>query len=388
MAPRLSALILAAGFSSRMGQLKALLPLATEGQQTVLQRCVELFRQCGIDEVVVVTGHRHEEVGAMARGVGARVAHNPNFASGMYSSIRAGVHDLRDGTSGFFLLPVDIPLVRCGTIKRLADAFVRHSGHIFYPLFAGRRGHPPLLAAELIPLIKRERQPEGGLRTLLAEVEAARPAMVQEVQVADAHIHFDMDTPEDYLAARHALHRQEYPVSDECAAILDHIHPMTAKGLAHGQRVAEVAVALCNAVNRHGGKQLDADLCRASGLLHDLAKGHPEHEEEGARWLRQLGFARAAEIVAAHKDLDWRPGRAIGERELVHLADKLVRGSRMVDLSERFEEKLVLYGQDAEALRAIGERYQLAVGLAEAVAAEAGQPVAEILQTVGRPCSR
>jgi hypothetical protein len=92
--------------------------------------------------------------------------------------------------------------------------------------------------------------------------------------------------------------------------------------------------------------------------------------------------------VAAHKDLDWRPGRAIGERELVHLADKLVRGSRMVDLSERFEEKLVLYGQDAEALRAIGERYQLAVGLAEAVAAEAGQPVAEILQTVGRPCSR
>ena len=50
-------------------------------------------------------------------------------------------------------------------------------------------------------------------------------------------------------------------------------------------------------VNRHGGRGLDVELCRVCGWLHDLAKGHPRHEAEGARWLDALGFERAAAIV-------------------------------------------------------------------------------------------
>ena len=111
---------------------------------------------------------------------------------------------------------------------------------------------------------------------------------------------------------------------------------MPEKGLAHGRMVGDVAGILCQTVIRHSGRELSPYTCRVCGLLHDIAKGHPHHEETGAAWLRELGFDRAAEIVGAHKDMDWTPEMGVGERELVHLADKLVRGSRMIGVNERF----------------------------------------------------
>ncbi len=384
MASGLSAIILAAGFSSRMGELKALLPL---GGRTVLEHCVALFRDCGIEDVVVVTGHRADAVGAMAEAAGARVAFNPDYAEGMYGSIRTGVGQLAPNCPGFFLLPVDIPLLRRGTVHLLVRSFIESGAMLSYPVFAGRRGHPPLIHGACIHAILKERAPEGGLRSLLARIEAEQPAEVREVQVADASIHVDLDTPEEFLAGCLRFDRRGWPTMAECEAILTHIHPMPAKGLAHGRAVAEVAVALAAAVNRHTGRDVDPELCRVCGWLHDLAKGHPHHEAEGARWLEALGFDRAAAIVAAHKDLAWSPEMGIGERELVHLADKLVRGSRLVRIEERFEEKLALYGNDPQAVHAIHGRYQLALRLAAAVEAAMGQPLAMLTEMSGASCT-
>jgi CTP:molybdopterin cytidylyltransferase MocA len=393
MAAQLSAIILAAGFSSRMGELKALLPLrnggeGSGGERTVLEQCLTLFRQGGVEDLAVVTGHRSDEVGAVAGWAGARLIHNPDFASGMYSSIRAGVSALPDRCSGFFLLPVDISLVRCGTIKLLTRSFFQAPARIVYPVFDGRRGHPPLLAPDLIPEISQHEPPPGGLRTLLARIEAEQPELVREVQVADANIHFDMDTPEDFLAGRRLYRRRDFPTMAECRAILDHLHPMPPKGLAHGRMVAEVAGMLCEAVNRRGERTLDSELCRVCGWLHDIAKGSPQHEEQGARWLRDLGFDRAAAIVAAHKDLPWTPDMVVGEREIVHLADKMVRGGRMVDVNTRFAEKLALYQDDPAAVRAVRSRLEQALRVSAAVEAEAGQPLEVITEMVGAACSQ
>ena len=376
MAPRLSAIILAAGFSSRMGELKALLPL---GGRTVLEQCLSLFQDCGIDDLVVVTGHRADEVSVIANRAGAIPIHNPDFADGMFSSIRTGVAHLAGRCEGFFLLPVDIPLVRRGTITLLTRSFAQRPAAILYPVFAGRRGHPPLLHRDLIDLIRAQPQPEGGLRTLLARAECEQPEHVREVHVADANIHIDLDTPEDYHAAHRLFARRDIPTMAECQAVIDHIHPIPDKGLAHGRRVAEVAVALCQAVNGNGTRLLDPELCRVSGWLHDIAKGHPCHEEEGARWLSELGFDRIAAIVAAHRDLDWTQSMAISEREIVHLADKLVRGSRLVPVDARFEEKLAYFAHDPQAVRAIRGRRAMARRLAVAVEHEAGQSLNSIL---------
>ena len=384
MAPGVSAIILAAGFSSRMGELKALLPL---GGGTVLAQCVALFRDCGIEDVVVVNGHRADEVETVAKAAGARVAFNPDYADGMFGSIRTGVGQMAGQCAGFFLLPVDIPLLRCGTVHLLARSFAEAPVRICYPVFAGRRGHPPLLHGDCIPAILAERAPEGGLHTLLAGIETEQPGQVREVQVADANIHVDLDTPEDFLAGSRRFDRRGLPTMAECEAILAHIHLMPAKGLAHGRAVAEVAVALAEAINRHSGRGLDLELCLVSGWLHDLAKGHPRHEEEGAHWLDALGFERAAAIVAAHKDLDWTPKMGIGERELVHLADKLVRGSRVVRIKERFEEKLALYRDDPEAVRAIQSRYDQALRLAAAVERVIGQSLAVLTEMAGASCN-
>ena len=87
MSPKPSAIIIAGGYSSRMGELKALLPM---GGTTVLNQSINLFRSCGVNDIMVVTGHRAEEVRAVAEKAGVRTTHNPDFAQGMYSSIRAG----------------------------------------------------------------------------------------------------------------------------------------------------------------------------------------------------------------------------------------------------------------------------------------------------------
>lgn len=384
MSPKPSAIILAGGFSSRMGELKALLPM---GKTTVLEQSINLFRACGITDIVVVTGHRAPEVRAVAEKVGARVAHNPDYARGMYSSIRAGVLGLWANSSGFFLLPVDISLVRRGTVNLLLQAQAQAPARIFHPVFDDRRGHPPLFSAEVIELIRETAEPDGGLRPLLSQLETDHPDQVREVQVADANIHFDMDTPDDYFTGCIRFGRRGVPTMTEAKAILDHIHSMPEKGLAHGRMVGDVAGILCQTIMRHNGRELNPYACRVCGLLHDIAKGHPHHEETGAAWMRELGFDEAAEIVGAHKDMDWTPDMGVGERELVHLADKLVRGSRMIGVNERFEEKLALYKHDPKAVQAILGRYRLAQNLAAAVEAEVGQPLELLMEMTSVACS-
>jgi hypothetical protein len=196
-----------------------------------------------------------------------------------------------------------------------------------------------------------------------------------------------MDTPDDYFAGCLRFGRRGVPTMAEAEVIIDHIHSMPEKGLAHGRMVGEVAAILCETVIRHSGRELNPQTCRVCGLLHDMAKGHPHHEETGAAWLRALGFDQAAEIVAAHKDMQWSAEMGVGERELVHLADKLVRGSRMIGVNERFEEKLALYHHDPEAVQAILGRYRLAQNLAAAVEAEVGQPLELIMEMAFAACS-
>ncbi|MGE4293897.1 MAG: DVU_1551 family NTP transferase [Desulfovibrio sp.] len=349
---RLAAVILAAGFSSRMGEFKPLLPL---GHEPALARIVRNFRKAGVADVNVVVGHRADEVASLCRELGVRSTENPDYASGMFTSVQVGIRTLPHDAEGFFLLPVDIPLVRTATLHRLAEDFTQHRTGITHPTFAGERGHPPLLARELISAILTF-SGQGGLRAVLEQYESE----ARDVAVADQGILLDMDTPQDHalLQARADI---DYPLDAECEALFELAQtPLPVRE--HCRAVAEATRRMVQALNqkRTEENQLDAALAHSAALVHDLAKGRPCHALAGAELLNQQGFDRTAKIVIDHPDLALADHAPLTEREIVFLADKFVQGTRIVPIRDRYLAKLDRYRDDTQATTAIRQRLQRA----------------------------
>src|SRR6185369_1259683 len=259
MSGNVAALVLAAGFSSRMGEFKPLLDLAG---MTALERAVTLFRSAGVQDVRVVTGHRAAELAPLLQRLGVREIHNPSYAEGMFASVAAGVENIGEEVDAFFVLPVDLPLVRPTTVRRLMAAH-RDAGGITYPTFQGKRGHPPLIAGWLAPEIVRWRG-SNGLRGVLVQWEG----VARDAEVADEQILRDMDTPDDYRALREKSERLQIPSEAECRLLLEEVFRVDPGIVSHGEAVAQLAVALGRELNG-AGCRLDLPLLAAAGLLHD-----------------------------------------------------------------------------------------------------------------------
>jgi len=363
------AIIPAAGLSSRMGEFKPLLPL---GDGTVVSQCIGLFRSVGIEEIIVVTGKRCDEVADVARCGGATPVHNPEFEQGMFSSVLTGVRALPDGDASFCVLPVDIPLVRRETVLRLMEDFKRESATVLYPRFFGERGHPPFISRALVPDILNH-DGTGGLRSVLMQHEAG----ARDLDVGDYGITHDLDYPADYELAT-SLFGREYPTPEECEQLLS-MHAISDHIAGHCRAVSRVAVALCNALNATKGlSQLDGKLVRSAALTHDIGKGNGHHEEIGGAILRAEGFPVVAEIVAAHFDVFLSPEDCISEKEVVFLADKLVRCHAPVLLEGRYMEKIEMYRSEPGAKEAILGRLHRARLLMERFDRETGMS-AELL---------
>lgn len=142
--------------------------------------------------------------------------------------------------------------------------------------------------------------------------------------------------------------------------------------------MARVALRLGEDLNRHGGR-LDLDLIHNAAILHDVAKGWPGHEAAGGELLARQGLHGLSDIVASHRDVPPPASGVLTEKEVVCLADKLVRCDKRVAVEERFGEKLALYAADEEACAAIRGRRANALGLRDMVEAACGRGVEEIL---------
>jgi molybdenum cofactor cytidylyltransferase len=120
-------------------------------------------------------------------------AHNADFATGLASSLRAGVAALARDVAGVVVLLGDMPGVEPNTVNALIDAFGARQGALAaIPIFGGRRGNPVLLGRGLFPAVARMTGDEGA-RGLLREAGEA----VVEVSLDDAAVTFDIDTPGD-----------------------------------------------------------------------------------------------------------------------------------------------------------------------------------------------
>jgi molybdenum cofactor cytidylyltransferase len=193
-----SAVIAAAGLSSRMGKLKPLLPL---GDRSALQREIDAFLAYGSDRVVVVTGYRNAEVAGhlalYADNPRVCIAYNPCYFSGMFSSVQTGVRALPAEAEAFFFLPADCPCIHSDILQKIDNVYQKEKKtvSVIHPVFEGKRGHPPLIAGKLIPEILGSKG-ENGLKGILSQHPFA------EAAIPDAGILLDMDTPEEYETLR------------------------------------------------------------------------------------------------------------------------------------------------------------------------------------------
>lgn len=368
---RLAAIVPAAGSGYRMGALKPLLPL---GGETVIARVIRIFHTAGVADVRVVVGHRAVELIPAIEKAGAAWVENPRYEDGMLSSIQIAVADLPPNVEGFFLLPADIPLVRVGTVAALADAWPGCTCRILYPTFAGRRGHPPLVASAW----NREILAYSGASGMQGFLKS-HDAEAEELPVIDSGILFDMDTRQDYREACARLEKEPILTDAECLALMALRHGERAPVIDHCRCVAKVAAQIAEALE-HAGCPVDRELVRAASLVHDVAKGKPDHAAAGERLLNELGFPAVAQIVGEHMDLRGTDRRPPGENEIVYLADKMVHGDSLVDLCGRFDDKLRRHGKDPVIRAAIHRRREQALAVVARIEGRIGRPLNSVVK--------
>ncbi|MFG1202957.1 molybdopterin-binding/glycosyltransferase family 2 protein [Xanthobacter aminoxidans] len=200
-----AAVILAAGRSSRMGEGINKL-LAEVGGRPVIRRVAEAALASRARPVIVVTGHEHGRVEAALAGLEVSFVHNPDHATGMASSLRAGIAAVPETVAGALVVLGDMPLLAPGLLDRLMAAYAPASGRLIAaPVEGGQRGHPVLWSrrffAELAAL-----EGDVGARAILA----ANAELVAEVPVAAEEGAFlDVDTPRLLAEAREAAAKGE-----------------------------------------------------------------------------------------------------------------------------------------------------------------------------------
>lgn len=142
-----SGVLLAGGASQRFGAVKLLHPF--RGEPMVLS-AIRAFLAAGLDEVLLVVG-AHGAVGDAVVGTGVRMVVNPDWESGMFSSVRAGLSSIDARSRLVLLSPADLPLLTGHAVGRVLDG-ARQAGDrsVTVPTSGGRRGHPVALPAAVV----------------------------------------------------------------------------------------------------------------------------------------------------------------------------------------------------------------------------------------------
>lgn len=188
VAPRIAAVVLAAGLSSRMGSNKLLSDL---NGQALIEATINRLSKAGIDEIIVVTGHQAAEVQTVLKNHKLRFVHNDDFAQGLSTSVRAGIAAAREFDAAFICLG-DMPLIEAGDLNKMIAAFNAVEGRsLVAPVLGRKLGNPVLWGQEhFVDLMALTG--DRGARSL---IESRRDQIV-EIAVTHDGILLDADTPE------------------------------------------------------------------------------------------------------------------------------------------------------------------------------------------------
>ncbi len=198
---RIAAVVLAAGRSSRFlaaGGAEETKLIADLDGKPIVGRVVEAALASRARPVIVVVGHASSAVEAALAGSPVTVAFNPDFGTGMASSLRIGLASAPADADGAVVLLGDMPKVAPGLIDGLITTFeARPTVRAVAPIRDGRRGNPVLIAR---PLFEQAMQLGGdeGARRLLAALSLRDVAEIASA----SDVSFDVDTPDDLALAR------------------------------------------------------------------------------------------------------------------------------------------------------------------------------------------
>lgn len=189
------AIILAAGESRRMGQPKQLLPF---GGKTMLECVIDAFRSPRVDEIIVVLGHRAEEIAATIAShsgklLPPRIVKNPHYKQGMFTSVQAGLRALPKQATLVMIALCDQPRLQRPTVEKFIGEFEKKQHKVLIPMYEGRQGHPLLFRAEYAKEILALDE-----SLTLKHFLAAHAGDVVRLPVSDEGVLIDIDDRETY----------------------------------------------------------------------------------------------------------------------------------------------------------------------------------------------
>jgi len=198
----IAGILLAAGESTRMGRLKALLPWRGA---TLLQSQLAALETAAVSPLIVVLGHRAHELRELVplpprrerRGEGSlRVVVNERYAEGKSTSIVAGVGALPADAEAALIVAVDQP-TEAAILQTLMEAYEAGRPRILLPSVQHRRGHPTLFDRALFPELQAITEEREGLREVMTRHEAE----IRYVDVETELVRVNVNSPEEYDAA-------------------------------------------------------------------------------------------------------------------------------------------------------------------------------------------
>lgn len=201
---KVSAVLLAAGESRRMGELNKL--ELEVGGVPLVRRTAKTLLASGVQEIVVVTGHEVGRTHELLAGLPLRLVHNENYTEGQMTSVHKGLAALGQACDGVMICLSDLPLLEADDVNTLIAAFGKRShGSVLVPTFEGKRGNPIILAHEhRAAILAGERN--LGCKRLIEK----NPQLVSSFEMPNNHVVVDLDTPSDY----EAIAGKRYKVQD------------------------------------------------------------------------------------------------------------------------------------------------------------------------------
>jgi molybdenum cofactor cytidylyltransferase len=186
----ISAVLLGAGESKRMGVNKLLLPWR---RKTVLEHCFETLLQSKVQEVVIVINLRNKEIVNLFQGLKVKVIVNPYSKRGMSTSVRKGLEAIHPKCDGILIALGDQPFLKTRTINALIRAFDQGKEGIIIPSFQGRHGHPVIFHRRYKRELLNLKGDVGG-RSIIER----HPGDIRVVPIKSIGVVKDIDTWQDY----------------------------------------------------------------------------------------------------------------------------------------------------------------------------------------------